>query len=87
MEHRKPVVATLFGGSQEVVEDGQTGLIENPLKPKAFAAKIGELLGDPERARAMGEAGYLRLRAHFTIERLTDEYLEEYERALASRPG
>ncbi len=87
MEHRKPVVATLFGGSQEVVEDGQTGLIENPLKPKAFAAKIGELLGDPERARAMGEAGYLRLRAHFTIERLTDEYLEEYDRALPSRPG
>lgn len=87
MEHRKPVVATVFGGSQEVVQEGVTGLIANPIDTAAFAEKIAELLGDPERARAMGEAGYLRLQAHFTIERLTAEYLEEYERALASRPA
>ena len=82
MEHSKPVVATVFGGSQEVVADGLTGFIENPLDPEAFAGKIAELLRDPKRAAEMGAAGYLRLREHFTIERLTDEYLREYELAL-----
>src|SRR5690606_3737684 len=30
MEHAKPVVATVFGGSPEVVLDGETGLVANP---------------------------------------------------------
>ncbi|MFT7661835.1 MAG: glycosyltransferase involved in cell wall biosynthesis [Planctomycetota bacterium] len=87
MEHSKPVVATVFGGSQEVVEDGITGWIENPLNPEAYAEKIADLLRDPERAKRMGAAGYLRLREHFTIERLTDEYLREYDLALQARPN
>lgn len=84
MEHRKPVVATVFGGSQEVVQDGDTGFIANPFDVEAYAGRIAELLRDPDQARAMGEAGYQRMLGHFTIDRLTDEFLEEYERARAS---
>ncbi len=84
MEHRKPVVATEFGGSPEVVLDGETGLVVNPFDVEALAARIAALLRDPARARAMGEAGYLRLRERFTIARLTDEFLEEYELARAA---
>ncbi len=84
MEHRKPVVATLFGGSPEVVSDGETGYVENPLDIEAYAGRIGTLLADPELRRRQGEAGYLRLLEHFTVERLTDEYLEEYARAMAA---
>jgi len=82
MEHAKPVVATVFGGSSEVVQDGVTGFIANPFEVEAFAERIGRLLADPELRRTMGEAGHERLRQHFTIERLTDEFLEEYERAV-----
>ena len=81
MEHRRPVVATEFGGSPEVVLDGETGLLANPFDVAALAARIAELLRDPERARAMGEAGYRRLQERFTIARLTEEFLEEYELA------
>jgi glycosyltransferase involved in cell wall biosynthesis len=83
MEHKKPVVATEFGGSQEVVEDGASGFIANPFDVPAYAEKIAVLLRDEELRRRMGEAGYARMLAGFTIERLTDEYLEEYERAIA----
>ena len=87
MEHAKPVVATVFGGSQEVVQHGETGFIANPLDVEGYAARIRELLRDPELARRMGEAGRERMRAHFTVDRLTDEYLEEYERARAAASG
>jgi glycosyltransferase involved in cell wall biosynthesis len=84
MEHEKPVVATAFGGSREVVEHGVTGYIENPIDIAAYAARIVELLGDAHMRARMGALGHARLREFFTIERLTDEYLEEYERALAA---
>jgi glycosyltransferase involved in cell wall biosynthesis len=83
MEHRKPVVATLFGGSPEVVREGETGFVANPFDVEEFAGRIRALLADPDLRRRMGEAGYLHFQRHFTIERLTAECVEEYERALA----
>jgi len=87
MEHKKPVVATVFGGSPEVVREGETGYLANPFEVEEFAERIGRLLRDPDSRRRMGEAGYLRFQRHFTIERLTAEYIQEYERAkeLAAR--
>ncbi len=84
MAQARPVVATSFGGCPEVVEDGVTGFCENPFDREAWAQRLTELLDDPARARALGEAGRRRLLAHFGIERLTAEFLEEYEAARAA---
>ena len=81
MEHKKPVVATVFGGSPEVVEDGVTGFVANPFDVPAFAAKLRALLVDPNLRQRLGEAGYVRLLRAFTIDRLTSECLEEYRLA------
>ena len=85
MEHGKPVVATVFGGSPEVVQSGSTGFVENPFDVPAFAARVAELLRDPGLRDRMGRAGRDRLLERFTIDRLTRDYLEEYEAALAKR--
>jgi spore coat protein SA len=82
MEFGRPVVATSFGGSREVIEDGVTGFVENPFDVPAFAEKIARLLRDPDLRLEMGAAGRRRLRERFRIERLAREYLEEYERAV-----
>jgi glycosyltransferase involved in cell wall biosynthesis len=82
MEHAKPVVATSFGGSPEVVAEGASGFLANPFEVEVFAERIARLLRDADLRRRMGAEGRRRLEAHFTIERLTDEFLEEYERAL-----
>lgn len=79
MEHGRPVVATCFGGSPEVVVHGKTGYIANPFDIDAFSARIGELLRDPIRADQMGAEGQRRVAASFTIERLCGEFLEEYD--------
>jgi len=78
MEHSKPVVATSFGGSREVVEHGVTGYIENPFDVPAYAGWIRRLLADPEHARQLGAAGRRRLEERFTIPRLAAEFLEVY---------
>ncbi|MBI5363672.1 MAG: glycosyltransferase family 4 protein [Planctomycetes bacterium] len=78
MEHGKPVVATAFGGSPEVVEDGATGFVENPFDLEGFSGAIARLLDDPALAARMGAAGRERWMRQFSIERMTEEYLAEY---------
>lgn len=84
MEHGKPVVATVFGGSPEVVVDGVTGFTANPFDTRAFAEAIARLLRDPALAGRLGAAGRERALERFRIERLTAEFLEEYRAALAA---
>lgn len=52
-----PVVAGDSGGAPEAVLDGKTGTVVNGRDVDAIAAAIVELLGDPQRAAAMGAAG------------------------------
>lgn len=85
MEHGRPVVATCFGGSPEVVQDGVTGRIVNPFDIARLADTLAELLADPEQCVRLGAAGRLRLMERFQIERLGEDFAEEYERALAAR--
>lgn len=86
MEQARPVVATSFGGSSEVVEHGVTGWIANPFDLAGYAAQIGTLLRDPGLARSMGEAGRARLEALFTIPRLSKEFLRHYSAAPSAPP-
>jgi glycosyltransferase involved in cell wall biosynthesis len=87
MEHQKPVVVTSFGGCPETVNDGETGFIANPFHVEEYAERIATLLRDPKLCARMGTAGRARVDDYFTIERLTDEFLEEYETAAsAHRP-
>ena len=75
------VVATATGGIAEVVDDGETGLLV-PIEPgddatgaprdperfsRDFAERVNALLGDPERAAAMGRAGRRRAIEHFSL--------------------
>src|SRR6185503_2797900 len=65
------VVASAVGGIPEVVDDGRTGLLVHydPEDPGSFeaglAARIAELLADPQRAAAMGAAGRERVLSEF----------------------
>jgi glycosyltransferase involved in cell wall biosynthesis len=61
-----PAVATSVGGISDVIVDGTTGLLVPPGASEALAARIVELLDDPGRRRAMGEAARARVRRDFT---------------------
>lgn len=82
MAIKKPVVATCFGGSREIVEDGKTGYIINPLNIEKMAEKIVDLLENPEKAKNFGEAGYQRIKEKFSLDKQTEKTLEYYQIAL-----
>jgi glycosyltransferase involved in cell wall biosynthesis len=76
-----PVVTTAVGGLPTVIDDGETGYL-TAVDERAFAAALAKLLDDPAAARAMG----LRARAvalgRYSAERMCDDYLALYQRAL-----
>ncbi|MBU6427155.1 glycosyltransferase family 4 protein [Patescibacteria group bacterium] len=78
MALRKPVVATCFGGSPEIVVDGQTGYIVNPLDLDLMAQKVKSLLTDHAKAVRFGEAGYARVKNDFSLVKQADEYEKVY---------
>ena len=87
MALRKPVVATAGGGTQELVEDGETGFLVPPRNPDVLAAKIEYLLDNPEIAGQMGQAGEARLRNNFSIARMVEETVKLYKLAVANAYG
>jgi glycosyltransferase involved in cell wall biosynthesis len=79
MAHARPVVATPVGGTPELVVDGETGLLVPPRDPEALADALRRLLGDPDLARRLGEAGRERVAERFTAARQTRRILELYD--------
>lgn len=72
MAAARPVVAGRAGALPETVLHGETGLLVDDERPESVAAALGALLGDAERARAMGRAGRKRAQTEFGPERSVD---------------
>lgn len=86
-----PVVATHVGGADELVIEGETGLLVPPKHPEALADAIERLLVDPAARARMGEAGRRRAEQEFSLDRMVQAYVQMYidlaARAnLSSRP-
>lgn len=82
MAQGRPVVATRAGGNGEVIVDGQTGYLVAPRDPASLAARIVELLADPARRAAMGQAAQERVRTAFGLEAMAAATSRVYESVL-----
>ncbi|MGW5971967.1 GT4 family glycosyltransferase PelF [Streptomyces sp. NPDC055186] len=72
----RATVSTDVGGVREAV--GDAGLVVPPRDPAAMATAALELLGDPARRAAMGEAARLRVIEQFTLRRTVDTFRAIY---------
>jgi glycosyltransferase involved in cell wall biosynthesis len=63
-----PVVASDYGGPAEVVADGVTGRLANPLDPREIAARVLELYDDRERWTRFSEAARARVARCYTLD-------------------
>jgi glycosyltransferase involved in cell wall biosynthesis len=81
----KPVVATDWPGTRELVEHGRTGFLVAHGDDAALRMRVLELLDDSALAAAMGSEGRARIAAHFSLEAMTDAYVRLYEGLLAQR--
>lgn len=65
------------GAAAEVVEDGISGLIVDPVDQDALVAAIVRLFQQPQTREAMGRAGAARLAAHFRADHFATRLLHE----------
>lgn len=80
-----PVVQPRHAAFPEIVELTGGGLLCAPEDPEALAAAWEQLLLDPARARALGEAGARSIRESFSVEMMAAKMLEVFEQALARK--
>jgi len=59
-----------------MVVENETGLLVSPNDPSALAEALERLMVDPALARRLGQAGYERACARFSIERNVCELLK-----------
>jgi glycosyltransferase involved in cell wall biosynthesis len=79
----RPVVATEVGGASEAIIEGETGYLVPPGDDELMAARIVELLRQPERARAMGRCGQQVVAQKFTPQARLARTEQLYARLLA----
>ena len=77
-----PVLATAVGGNADLVQDGVTGRILPAADVQAMAQGIVALASDETATQAMGEAGRLRVQAHFSMQAMVGTYQAVYDHQL-----
>jgi alpha-maltose-1-phosphate synthase len=95
MACRAPVVASATGGIKEVVVDDKTGYLvpfdqdpvtsfpRDPVKfAKDLAARINELLRDPEQCKRFGDAGRQRVEDIFSWTAIAHQTIDLYKRLI-----
>jgi starch synthase len=100
MACRAPVVASATGGIKEVVVDGETGYLvpfdqdpvtSFPTYPETFArdlaARIGQLLDDPEKCRRFGDAGRRRVEETFSWTAIAHQTIHLYQQLIGKQTG
>jgi trehalose synthase len=75
----RPVVASRVGGIHEQIIDRETGLLVDPRDLSGFADAVLGLIGDLERARAMGENARDAVRDLFLGPRHLRQYVDLFE--------
>jgi sugar transferase (PEP-CTERM/EpsH1 system associated) len=82
-----PVVATRVGGADEIMLNGETGVLVPPASPDALADALAYLLRDPDARAAMGAAGRERVRAEFSLDAMVTRYEALYLELTRQKPG
>lgn len=85
MAYGVPPVVTDTGGSAELVENGESGLVVPPANAEALALAISHLVHDPSGARLMGEKARRRIDRHFNIRDTIDKTLSLYREVLGDQ--
>jgi glycosyltransferase involved in cell wall biosynthesis len=85
MERARPVIAASIGGLEDLVRDGETGLLVPPGDSDSLAEAMLTLAADPARAAAMGMEARRRAIERFPEVRCTERTEEVYRHWLEVR--
>ncbi len=78
MAARLPMVVTNVGGNAEAVEDMHTGLVVKARNPESLADALLSVALAPELRTRFGQAGFERIKQHFTLMQCAKKYADFY---------
>jgi glycosyltransferase involved in cell wall biosynthesis len=82
MAAAKPIVTTTLGSNREVTDDGRAARLVAPKDVEGLAAAIVALEASPDERDELGRKAHEIQRERYSIQRMLDAYLAEYERLL-----
>lgn len=68
MQYKIPVITTNEGAIEEIIEHNKNGYIVEKKNPKALAEKMEYLIKNEETRILLGDAGYRKYSANYTVE-------------------
>ncbi len=80
-----PVVASRVEGVEEVIRDGQNGLLVPPADPQALSRTLIQLLLDRPARERLGAAGKMSVEEEYTVEHMCRKYEDLFRRRLEWR--
>jgi glycosyltransferase involved in cell wall biosynthesis len=84
MAHGKPVIACRGEGIEDVVKDGETGLLVIPKDVDNLVEALSFLLSHPKEAQAMGERARKLVLENYTWEKNAERTIEVYREVLSA---
>lgn len=78
----RPVIATRVGGAYSVVHDHTTGLLVPPSNSGELADRMIELLGDPSKARTIGQAARQMVATEYPLDGMVARTAELYRQSI-----
>ena len=79
----KPIIVTEAGGMPEIIHDGINGYVIRVRDVELLADRISRLLENKRLRDRIGRAGLSMVRQQYTIEDVTRNTLEVYNRVLS----
>jgi glycosyltransferase involved in cell wall biosynthesis len=80
----KPVVASRIGGVEELIQDGETGVLVTPGDSIMLAESLVDVLTNSERTQRMGHNGLIQARQKFEANKNINQIIAIYERIVSN---
>ncbi|OBI36809.1 glycosyl transferase family 1 [Mycobacterium sp. E1386] len=76
MARAVPVAASAICAVPEMLDFGRAGFLVEPVSVVGWRESLARILAEPDALPPVGRRGFERMRKHYTVEAMTDAYLE-----------
>ena len=80
MAAEKPVIATNVGSAEELIEDGQTGILVKPGSEKEITSAILNLIRNVDLRNKLAQKGRKYVFDEYNIQKMVDGYCVLYQK-------
>lgn len=82
MARSVPVAASAICAVPEMLDFGRAGFLVEPVSVAGWRDHLGRILADPDALPSVGRRGFERMNKHYTVEAMTDAYLDAIKAVL-----